>query len=67
MKVSLWYEGVDYMSVRDREVLNMQLVLIPILAEEWNKSYSELSDIFSEYDVLSYMDICYLYFCEETT
>ena len=47
------------MITRDREVLNMQLVLIPILAEEWKKSYSELSDILTQYDVLSYIDACY--------
>lgn len=47
------------MSVRDKEVLNMQLVLIPILAEAWNKSYSELSDLLKKYDVLSYIDVCY--------
>ena len=47
------------MSMRDKEVLNMQLVLIPILAEAWNKTYSELSDLLKKYDVLSYIDVCY--------
>lgn len=47
------------MSTRDKEVLNMQLVLIPILSEAWGKTYSELADIFKKYDVLSYIDICY--------
>lgn len=47
------------MSVRDKEVLNMQLVLIPILAEAWKKTFSELSDILKKYDVLSYIDLCY--------
>lgn len=47
------------MVARDREVLNMQLVLIPILAKEWNKTYSELSDLLVKYDVLSYIDVCY--------
>lgn len=47
------------MSMRDKEVLNMQLVLIPILAEAWKKTYSELSDLFKKYDVLSYIDVCY--------
>ena len=46
------------MSVRDKEVLNMQLVLIPILAEAWKKTYAELSDLFQKYDVLSYIDVC---------
>ena len=47
------------MSSRDKEVLNMQLILIPILVKAWNKTYSELSDIFKKYDVLSYIDVCY--------
>ena len=47
------------MSMREKEVLNMQLFLIPILADAWKKTYSELSDIFKKYDVLSYIDVCY--------
>ena len=47
------------MSSRDKEVLNMQLTLIPILVKAWNKTYSELSDILKKYDVLSYIDVCY--------
>ena len=47
------------MSIREKEVLNMQLVLIPILAKAWKKSYSELSDLLKKYDVLSYIDVCY--------
>ena len=47
------------MSMRDKEVLNMQLVLIPILAEAWKKTYSELSDLLKKYDVLNYIDVCY--------
>ncbi len=47
------------MSMREKEVLNMQLVLIPILAEAWNKSYPELSDMLKKYDILNYIDICY--------
>ena len=31
------------MDKRDKEVLNMQLTLIPILAKAWKKSYPELS------------------------
>ena len=46
------------MAKRDKEVLNMQLTLIPILSKAWNKSYSELSDIFKKYDVLGYIDVC---------
>ncbi len=44
---------------RDREVLNMQLTLIPILAKAWKKTYSELSDMLVKYDVLSYIDVSY--------
>ena len=47
------------MSMRDKEVLNMPLVLIPVLAEAWKKTYSELSDLLKKYDVLSYIDVCY--------
>ena len=47
------------MSMRDKEVLNMQLVLIPILAKAWKKTYSELSDLLKKYEVLSYIDVCY--------
>ena len=47
------------MNKRDKEVLNMQLTLIPLLAKAWNKSYSELSDIFKKYDVPGYIDVCY--------
>lgn len=47
------------MSVRDKEVLNMQLVLIPILAKAWQKSYTQLAIIFEKYDVLGYIDVCY--------
>ncbi len=46
------------MSVRDKEVLNMQLVLIPILVKRWNKSFAELAVLFSKYDVLGYIDVC---------
>ena len=35
------------MNTRDKEVLNMQLTLILILAKAWNKSYSELSELCS--------------------
>ena len=47
------------MSARDKEVLNMQLVLIPILAKAWHKSYAQLAVIFEKYDVLGYIDVCY--------
>ena len=47
------------MSTREKEVLNMQLTLIPVLAKAWNKSYPELSDLFQKYDVSGYIDVCY--------
>ena len=43
------------MSVREKEVLNMQLTLIPLLSDAWRKSYSELAKIFREFDILSYI------------
>ena len=47
------------MSIRDKEVLNMQLVLIPVLSKAWKKSYADLAAIFVKYDVLGYIDECY--------
>ena len=47
------------MDTGDKEVLNMQFTLIPILAKAWNKSYSDLSDVFMKYDVPGYIDACY--------
>lgn len=47
------------MNERDREVLNMQLTLIPILAQAWNYSYAALAALFKKYDILSYIDTCY--------
>ncbi|MBR4342385.1 MAG: DUF3791 domain-containing protein [Lachnospiraceae bacterium] len=47
------------MSKRDKEVLNMQLVLIPLLSDAWSLSYSDLSEIFKKYGVLNYIDVCY--------
>ena len=49
----------DSMTGRDREVLNMQLVLIPVLAKAWKKTYTELSDLLKKYDILGYIDVCY--------
>lgn len=47
------------MSERDKEVLNMQLVLVPVLSRSWDMSFSELAEIFKKYDVLDYIDVCY--------
>lgn len=47
------------MSAREKEVLNMQLVLIPLLAKHWKKTYAQLAVVFKEYDVLGYIDVCY--------
>ncbi len=44
---------------REKEVLNMQLVLMPLLVEAWKITYPELSDLLKKYDVLSYIDTCY--------
>ena len=47
------------MSIREKEVLNMQLVLIPILAKSWKKTYAQLAELFARYHVLGYIDVCY--------
>ena len=47
------------MSSRADAVLNMQITLIPILAKSWKLSLEQLRDIFKEYDVLNYIDVCY--------
>lgn len=47
------------MRSRADAVLNTQITLIPILAESWKLSLEQLRDIFKEYDVLNYIDICY--------
>ena len=47
------------MSERDKEVLNMQLVLVPVLSRSWDMSFSELAENFKKYDVLDYIDVCY--------
>ena len=47
------------MDDRAKEVLNMEIVLIPKLAEAWKCSFSELSDLLQKYDVLAYIDVSY--------
>ena len=47
------------MKERDKEVLNMEIVLIPLLVEAWKCSYSELSDLFVKYDLLGYIEVSY--------
>lgn len=47
------------MKNREDAVLNMQLTLIPVLANSWKVSLDELKNIFEKYDILSYIDICY--------
>ena len=47
------------MKSREDAVLNMQISLIPILADNWKVSISQLSDIFKKYDILGYIDTCY--------
>ncbi len=44
---------------REDAVLNMQLMLIPILANAWHVSLIQLSELFRKYDVLNYIDVCY--------
>lgn len=45
--------------LREDDVLSMQLMLVPMLAKAWNKSLSELSDIFAKYEIPEYIDVCY--------
>lgn len=47
------------MNVREKEVLNMQLTMIPVLTNAWEISYDDLSKLFQKYDVLNYIDVCY--------
>lgn len=47
------------MKNREDAVLNMQLTLIPVLANSWKVSLDELKNIFEKYDILSYIDTCY--------
>lgn len=47
------------MSTRDQNVINMQLVLIPIIAKSLDISYEKLAYLFDKYDVYSYIDLCY--------
>lgn len=52
-------KGSESMSSRADAVLNMQITLIPILAKSWNMNFRQLSTLFKEYDVLSYIVVCY--------
>ena len=55
----LKWKGGESMSSREDAVLNMQITLIPILAKSWKLSLEQLRDLFKEYDVLNYIDVCY--------
>ena len=44
---------------RKENVLDMQITLIPILLDAWKVNLLRLHDIFVEYDVLNYIDVCY--------
>lgn len=39
--------------------LDMQLLLIPVLAQAWHIPFSALSDIFRQYHVLEYISSAY--------
>lgn len=47
------------MTSRDDAVLNMQITLIPILAQSWKLNLQQLNSLFQKYDLLNYIDICY--------
>lgn len=44
---------------RADNVLNMQITIANCMKQEWGVDYSIVSDLLDEYDLLSYIDICY--------
>lgn len=44
---------------RQDNVLNMQITIANCMKEEWNISYSEVSNLLDKYDILEYIDVCY--------
>lgn len=52
-------KGEILMNAREKEVLNMQLTMIPVLTNAWDISFDDLSKLFQKYDVLNYIDVCY--------
>lgn len=44
---------------RDDNVLNMQITIANCMRQEWNLDFRKISDLFDQYDLLSYIDTCY--------
>ena len=44
---------------RADNVLNMQITIANCIKQEWGVDYGIVSDLLDEYDLLSYIDICY--------
>lgn len=44
---------------RDDNVLNMQITIANCMKQEWGIDYCMVSNLLDEYDLLSYIDICY--------
>ena len=44
---------------RADNVLNMQITIANCMKQEWGVDYGIVSDLLDEYDLLSYIDICY--------
>lgn len=44
---------------RADNVLNMQITIANCMKQEWNIDFDEVSDLLDQYDLLSYIDICY--------
>ena len=56
--VAQWFAGGKSMARKD-DVLNMQIILMPVLAKAWHVSYPELGKIVRKYDVMDYIDAKY--------
>lgn len=44
---------------RANNVLNMQITIANRMKQEWNMDFCKVSDFLDQYDLLTYIDICY--------
>lgn len=44
---------------RAENVLNMQITIANCMKREWNIDFNKVSDLMEQYDLLSYIDVCY--------
>lgn len=44
---------------RTDNVLNMQITIANCMKREWKLDFCEVSELLEQYDLLSYIDICY--------